>query len=206
MEPGNKKVAIVLASGVSKRFGSENKLMMPIDGKSIIEATIENLEQSDIDRIITVTGHQGGRVRRALKNHDTIFIDNPDYAKGFGTSIHAGISSLGVDVAAVLIVLGDMPFVGPKTINLILRAHENSKGKLIFIPTYRGKRGNPVLWDKTLFPELLKLASDQGGKKIFHENPEIVKEINVGSGGILVDIDLPKELKARQPPANLIKS
>lgn len=206
MEPGNKKVAIVLASGVSRRFGPENKLMMPIGGKSIIEATIENLEQSDIDGIITVTGHQGTVVRRALKNHDTIFIDNPDYAKGFGTSIHAGISSLGGDAGAALIVLGDMPFVEPETINLLLRAHENSQGKLIFIPTYRGKRGNPVLWDKTLFPELLKLAPDQGGKKVIRENPDFVKEIEVGSGGILVDIDLPKELKAQQPPANLIKS
>ncbi len=196
MGPGNKRVAIVLASGASKRFGPENKLLMSVGGKSIIEATIENLEQSNIDGIITVTGHQGGLVRRALQNHDTIFINNPDYARGQGTSIYAGILSLGIDFGAALIVLGDMPFVDPKTVNLLLRAHENSKGKLIFIPTYRHKRGNPVLWDKKLFPELLKLAPDQGGKKIFHENPEFVKEINVGSGGILVDIDLPKDLRA----------
>lgn len=195
MGPGNKKAAIVLASGVSKRFGPDNKLTMPLEGKSIIEKTIEHLEQSNIDEIITVTGHQGGLVRRALQNHNTIFIKNPDYSKGLGTSIHAGILSLGMDVGAALIVLGDMPFVDPETVNLLLGAHENRKGKLIFVPTYRRKRGNPVLWDKALFPELLSLRPGHGGKKIIKEKPEFVQEINVGDDGILIDIDLPKDLK-----------
>jgi len=187
-------VAIVLASGVSRRFGPENKLTMPLKGKSLIEKTIEALEQSNIDEIITVIGHQGGRIQRALQNHDTIFIKNPDYSKGMGTSIHAGVSSLKGDAGAALVVLGDMPFVAPETINLLLRAHENSKKKLIFVPTYKEKRGNPVLWDRSLFSELLKFAPSHGGKRFIIDNPGIVQEVKVTDRGILVDIDLPKDL------------
>ncbi|MCH8321530.1 MAG: nucleotidyltransferase family protein [Proteobacteria bacterium] len=188
-------MAIVLASGVSKRFGPGNKLIMSLSGKSIIEKTVERLEQSNIDEITTVIGYQGQLVRRALKNHNTTFIENPDYSKGMGTSIHAGILSLERDVEAALIVLGDMPFVDPETVNLLLRAHENKNEKLIFVPTYNGKRGNPVLWDKALFPELLSLKPGHGGNKIMKECPKFVQEINIYDDGILVDIDLHKDLK-----------
>jgi molybdenum cofactor cytidylyltransferase len=188
-------VAIVLASGVSKRFGPGNKLTMSLSGKSIIEKTIERLEQSNIDGITTVIGYQGQLVRRALKNHNINFIENPDYSRGMGTSIHAGILSLGIDVGAALIVLGDMPFVDPETVNLLLRAHKNRTGKSVFVPTYNGKRGNPVLWDKDLFPELLSLRPGHGGKKFMKECPKFVQEINVCDDGILVDIDLQEDLK-----------
>lgn len=195
MNLGRKRVAIVLASGVSKRFGPGNKLTISLSGKSIIEKTVERLEQSNIDEITTVIGYQGQLVRRALKNHNTIFIENPDFSKGIGTSIHAGILSLERDVGAALIVLGDMPFVDPETVNLLLRAHENKNEKLIFVPTHNCKRGNPVFWDKALFPELLSLRPDHGGKKIMKECPKFVQEINVCDDGILVDIDLHKDLK-----------
>jgi len=189
LNPSKKRVAIVLASGVSRRFGPKNKLTTLLKGKSIIEKTTEALEQSNIEEIVTVIGHQGGRIQRVLQNHDTIFIKNPVYAKGMGTSIHAGIASLKGDVGAALIVLGDMPFVAPETINLLLEAHENSKEHLIFVPTYKGERGNPVLWDNALFPELLKLAPGLGGKQLIIDHPEFVKEVNVSDRGILVDID-----------------
>jgi molybdenum cofactor cytidylyltransferase len=109
-------------------------------------------------------------------------------------SLHEGIAALAANIGAVLICLGDMPLVGPDVLNSIIAAYDLAEGREVVRPSFGGQRGNPVLWGKRFFPELLKLSGDAGARQILQAHMEFVAEVPVPTDSVLQDFDTPEML------------
>ncbi|MEQ9245557.1 MAG: NTP transferase domain-containing protein, partial [Nitratireductor sp.] len=161
--------AIILGGGRSTRMGPTNKLTSDIDGKPKIAHVDDAALASKADGIILVTGHEKEGVLKALAGRPMEYAHNPDYADGLSTSIRAGIKAaaeLDPPVDAAVILLGDMPLVSSDLINHLIEARDPTDDKFICVPVVGKKRGNPVLWDASFFPDLLNLSGDVGAKTL----------------------------------------
>ncbi|MFL5143068.1 MAG: NTP transferase domain-containing protein, partial [Microvirga sp.] len=158
--------ALILAAGQSRRMGALNKMIAEVDGKPMVAHALAAVTASQAGPIVVVTGHEPDAVRAALAGHEIRFVHNPHYADGLSTSLRAGLAALPTDIDGVLVCLGDMPRVGPETLNRLIAAYNPVEGRAICVPTVDGKRGNPVLWDKRFFAEMQDLAGDVGARHL----------------------------------------
>jgi molybdenum cofactor cytidylyltransferase len=120
-------------------------------------------------------------------------IINPDHAQGMSTSIQAGLRSVPPGTDAVMIVLADQPFVKSQTLRLLSDEYRRTRA-LAIVPTYNGSRGNPVIFDKSLFPEMMAIRGDIGCRDILRDHAEAVVKVPVDDRGVVIDIDTDKDL------------
>jgi molybdenum cofactor cytidylyltransferase len=188
--------AVVLAAGMSRRMGTPKQLLR-MDGKTVLERTLDNVRGSNVSEIVLVLGHAAESIEKEISTAQ-IFTDqikivrNQDYQQGMGTSLRTGLAAVDAGASAALIVLADQPFVRPETLNQLIACHRESKPQIV-IPLYKGFRGNPVLLDRSVFPELKELRGDVGCRAIFGSHTENICKLPVGDIGILLDIDSPEE-------------
>ncbi|OBQ61228.1 NTP transferase domain-containing protein [Mesorhizobium erdmanii] len=189
------KVAIVLlAAGRSSRMGGPNKLMALFDGKPLVRRTAERALGSKTSGTIVVTGHQRERVRAALSGLDVTFADNPDFADGLSTSLKAGIAYLPEDTAGAMIVLGDMPGVVSDDLDRLIDAFRKAGGNSVVRASHQGKRGNPVLLPRSLFPAIAHLEGDTGARHLVEAEGLDVIDVEIGEGAS-VDVDTREALE-----------
>lgn len=191
-----KIAAIVLAAGESSRMGERNKLFLKIGDCSMIQQVVANLSKSTVDRIFVVTGHDRERVRSELKDLSVTFVHNREYAQGLSTSLRTALAQLPKKINAALICLGDMPFVDSSQINTLIDAFDPTTQQNICVPTYRGKRGNPVLWGRRYFQEMMEVQGDVGAKHIIGEYEDSVVEVAMDDVGVITDFDTPEAYAA----------
>ncbi|MFQ5936356.1 MAG: NTP transferase domain-containing protein, partial [Acidiferrobacterales bacterium] len=141
---GKRVAAIVLAAGRSTRTGNRNKLLVELEGVSLVQRVVQALTGSRVDPIIVVVGHQYQQVQEALADEPVTFTYNPDYAEGMSSSLRRGLAALPEEADAFLICLADMPQVSAAHIDPLIAAFEPTQGREICVPTFRGQRGNPV--------------------------------------------------------------
>lgn len=195
--------AIVLAAGKSSRMGALNKLTAVVDGHAMVARAVEAALASGAAPVIVVTGHESDLVRTALAgapnafDNNVTFVHNPDYADGLSTSLRAGAKSLPDGLDAALVCLGDMPDISSDHIARLIAAFDPDEGRTICVPTFAGKRGNPVLWGAAYFAELQTLKGDTGAKHLIGEHADAVCEVPMPDDASLRDIDTPDELAAR---------
>jgi molybdenum cofactor cytidylyltransferase len=188
--------AIVLSAGESSRMGSP-KALLGIDGETFIEAIVSSLKETRVGKILVVLGHNAEQLRPKVESLGVTVVVNPDYKKGQLSSLIAAVRSLETGTAgveAILIHLVDHPCVNPSVVNEMIDRFYASK-KLIIIPTYKGKRGHPVLLSNRLFPELLSAPVDQGAKVVVRGHPEDTLELATEDEGVIIDIDTPEEYR-----------
>jgi len=184
--------AILLAAGESRRWGAGNKLLAPIGGTPMIRRAAQSVLASRVRPVIVVTGHQAEAIEAVLADLAVTFRHAPDFATGLSASLKAGLAALPEHCEAALVCLGDMPFIQPETFDLLADAFDPGLGWTALIPTFEGRRGNPVLIDRRLFPEISRLSGDQGARGILASIPERVREVAVEDSGILRDLDTPE--------------
>ena len=184
--------AIVLAAGQSTRMGEQNKLFLKVGEHSMIQQVVANLADSAVDRVFVVTGHDRERVREELQGASVTFIHNSEYAKGLSTSLRTALAQLPKKITAALICLGDMPFVGSANVNALISAFDLANQQTICVPTFRGKRGNPVLWGRNYFQQIMEIQGDVGAKHIIGEYENCVVEVEMRNIGVLTDFDTPE--------------
>jgi molybdenum cofactor cytidylyltransferase len=191
---GRRIAAIVLAAGKSTRMGGPNKLLSDVGGKPMVRIAADEALASKAAPVFVVTGHQHEQVRAALKDLPVTFVHNSEFADGLSTSVKAGIAALPEETDGAIVCLGDMPQVNAALIDRMFAAFDPEKGALIVVPTAEGKRGNPVLWSRRFFPELLALEGDIGARQLIAAYPEAIVEVPVSGGGAFLDIDTPDAL------------
>lgn len=179
--------AIVLAAGMSRRMGTPKQLLR-IAGKTVLEHTLRNVRESEVDEIVLVLGFAADAVEKEISTESIKVVRNDGYEQGMGTSLRTGLAAVDPEVKAALIVLADQPFVQPSTLNQLIEYHGSTWPQIV-IPTFRGFRGNPVLLDRSIFPELRELGGDVGCKAIFGSHTENIRKLAVEDTGILLDID-----------------
>ncbi len=195
--------ALVLAAGRSARMGAINKLLIGVDGKKMVRRVAETALAAGLDPVIAVTGYERAKIEEALAGLSVTCVDNPDFASGLSSSLKRGLAALPDDVDGVLVCLGDMPLIAAADIGRILAAFNPGEGREIVVPTFAGKRGNPVLWGKRFFAEMRNLAGDTGAKHLIGVYPEAVAEVETGSDAVLTDIDTPQALAALSKSAKI---
>ncbi|MSP66812.1 MAG: 4-diphosphocytidyl-2C-methyl-D-erythritol kinase [Alphaproteobacteria bacterium] len=197
--PGLKRrpriAAIVLAAGQSRRMG-RNKLLAEIDGVPMVTRVVDAVLGSEVDRVVVVTGHEADQTAAALAGRAVTLAHNPDYASGLSTSLRAGVGALGEAIDAAFVCLGDMPRIRPEHLHRLIAAYDPVEGRAICVPTFAGRRGNPVLWGARFFADMARVAGDVGARHLIGENAEVVCEVAMGDGGVLLDIDTPEALAA----------
>jgi molybdenum cofactor cytidylyltransferase len=188
--------AIVLAAGRSTRMGGPNKLLAEIGGKPLVRFVAEQALASRAAPVVVVTGHERAKVEAALAGLRVRFVHNPDYAAGLSTSLKAGLATLPPEVDGAIVCLGDMPQVTAALIDRMLEAFDPARGALVVVPTIDGKRGNPVVWSRRFFPDLMALEGDVGARHLIATYADAVTEVPMEDSAALTDVDTPDALLA----------
>ena len=190
-----KVAAIVLAAGRSTRMGGPNKLLAELSGKKLVRIAAEQALASKASEVIVVTGHQAELVEQALEGLNVKFVRNPDFAGGLASSVKAGIAAVSEQADGALICLGDMPLIHAELIDRLIEAFAPDRGNLIVVPSAEGRRGNPVLWSRRFFSELMTLDGDIGARHLLSKHGEAVAEVPVEGDSAFLDIDTPQALE-----------
>ena len=197
--------AVVLAAGQSRRMGALNKLLIEVDGEPMVCRVAVAALASKARPVVVVTGHEAERIRAALDGLDVTFAHNPDYAEGMSSSLQRGVEALdpaqasGLDGAVVC--LGDMPRTSADLIDRLIAGFDPLEGRAIGVPTYRGKRGNPVLWAARYFGEIRNLSGDVGARHLIGDHADAVYEVESPDHSVTIDVDTPEALDALRPAA-----
>jgi len=196
------RVAILLlAAGRSTRMGGPNKLLQEADGAPLVVHAAKAALASQAVEVVIVLGHMAGDVRAAVEKaigptKKLRFVTNQDFADGLSTSVRTGIASLGKDIDAAVVQLGDMPGIGSGLLDRLMAAFSPVEGRSICVPTVAGKRGNPVLWDRRFFAEIAQVSGDTGAKRLIGEHADLVCEVEMTGHAAITDIDTPEALAA----------
>ncbi len=185
-----KIAAIILAAGKSSRAAPRHKLLAKLpDGRTLIETTADHALAAGVNPVIVVTGHAAALVRESVQGRDIRLVHAADYQLGMAESLKAGIAALPDDVDGAIICLGDMPLVDATALRQIIAAYDPDEGRAIIVPTHRGKRGNPVLWDRRFFPFMAALQGDEGARSLFSLHGDAVAEVAMADDAVLRDFD-----------------
>lgn len=188
---GQRVAAVLLAAGCSSRFGGANKLLAVLDGDPLVTHAVRTLRNAAVDPVVVVLGHEADRVRATLVGFDVETVVNSEYGAGQATSVAAGVAALPDETEYAVFALGDMPAVASSTVDrLVTVARESNAG--IVVPTYEGRRGNPVVFHCRHFDALGDVDGDSGGRALFADNP--VTRIAVDDAGVVRDVDTRSDL------------
>ena len=166
-----------------------NKLLVADrTGKPMIARVVDNVLSSNARPMLVVTGHQSEQVQHALGGRPVRYVHAADYAEGLSASLKAGIAAVPPECAAALVCLGDMPLVTGRMIDRLLAAYDPDEGRLIVLPTFRGKQGNPMLWDRRFFAEILPIGGDRCAVPA-RQASRAVTEVEMADDAVLRDFD-----------------
>ena len=182
--------SFILAAGASKRTGKINKLTKKYKNKPLIEHTIENYLDSNIDCNNIITGFESDKINQIALKFNLVTYYNKDFSKGILSSIKVAIHNIQRQTTGVIIGLGDMPLVKTNDLNLLIDKFISADCKKICIPESYKKIGNPIIFPVKILKMILRDIDaedrDTGLKSIIKKyNPITVKTSN----GVLKDFD-----------------
>jgi molybdenum cofactor cytidylyltransferase len=157
---------IVLAAGQSSRLGRPKQLL-PVLGEPLLRHTLYRVLASSLDNVVLVVGDDEEAIRGAVAGLSLDVAFNPDAALGQSTSVRAGLAALPPDIDAAVFILGDQPGIDPNVIDALVAAWRESRAPIL-APLYEDGMGNPVLFDRRVFPELAALQGDTGARPVVH--------------------------------------
>jgi len=184
--------AILLAAGLSRRMGQENKLLLPVDGKPMVRHVVETYINVVDGPLIVVTGFEEGRIRRALEGLSVIFAKNDAFSAGQASSVAKGLS-VAPEAKALLIGLADQPLLKASDLQDLLEAHRKHAEVKITVPTKNGQRGNPIVVPAALRSRLLENPDKPGCMHFTREHPETVQKVDFTAVGFFTDVDTPQD-------------
>lgn len=187
--------AVVLAAGRSRRMGGPNKLLERVGDRTLVRIAVEAALASGASEVVVVTGHQAGEIAQMLAGLNVTLVHNSDFAEGLSTSLRAGIEALPSTVDAALVCLADMPGITSIVLDRLIDAFDPDVGRLIVLPTFKGKRGNPVLWGRRFFPALAAIHGDVGARHLIGEHVGAVVEVEFDDSAVTRDIDTQAALR-----------
>lgn len=197
--------AVLLAAGSSRRFGGDNKLLEEIDGETLVARVAEALLASKVGAVLVVTPTDPAAISRALArsiSHHSgrlSMVPNADASRGIASSIATGIAAVPAGASGAMIVPADMPGLTAAVCDALLSAFVASGHEaLVHAMTTDHRQRNPVIWPRRLFPRLLALEGDVGGKSVIgaerQARPETVVGVVFEAASAFLDVDVPADL------------
>jgi len=185
--------AVVLAAGAGARFGGR-KLLAPWRGGVLLEGALAAARAAPVRAVTLVTGADAEDVATAASAFDPALriVHAPDHAEGMAASLRAGIASLAADAQAAFVFLGDMPRVPHAVLQPL--ADAVAGGAAAAAPAFEGRRGNPVVLSRALFPAVLALTGDAGARGVLSGLGGGLVLVDAPDDGVLFDVDRPADL------------
>jgi molybdenum cofactor cytidylyltransferase len=185
--------AIVLAAGQGTRMGAL-KLGMRLGGKSLLRRVVDSALAAPVVEVVVVLGHGSDQLRQELPADERVrAVYNPDFALGQSASLKAGINALAARTQAAVILLGDQPLISPEAIKALITAFgiqpaplartlyrlPSRQGQSADLPETGALAAHPVLFSRQLFPDLLQVTGDQGGRELLVRNQQELLAVNL---------------------------
>jgi len=179
---------LVLAAGESSRMGRDKALLL-YKGRTFLEVIMGTIRAAGVDHIAVVLGHHAEEIRRTVELGSAKVVINSAYPLGQTSSLQAGLEALERDGAqTILLCLVDHPAFSTQTVRELIAARERS-GARVVVPTFRGKRGHPVLIGRALLEELKTLEPEEGANSVIRRHRNFTAFVEVPDSGILLDVD-----------------
>lgn len=182
--------AILLAAGLSRRMGVA-KLSLAVNGRPMLAHTLAAVKAAGLPALL-VTGAHADAVRAVAGHVPAVHADR--FADGLAESMKAGLRAAPAEWIAALVVLGDMPFVQPRTLRML--ADALAAGASAVVPVQDGRRGNPAGFGRRSWPALLALEGDRGARAALDLLG--VVEVPVDDPGVHRDLDRPEDLEGEE--------
>lgn len=164
------------------------KQLLDWQGRPLVRAAAETALAARLEPLVVVVGGARAEVEAALAELPLRIVFNPEYAAGQSTSLRAGIAALDAHAEAVVVLLGDQPFVTTAIVERLVAEWLSTKAPIV-APIYAGQRGNPVLFARAVFPELLDIRGDQGARSVLAADPSRIHPVAFDDPRPLTDID-----------------
>lgn len=186
---------IILAAGNSSRMG-QNKLLLPFRGKPILQHVIDAAHHSALSPLILVLGLNGSEVQQQIQTRSALVTNTPKSSTGYGTSLQTGLRALELQGKheGAMFILGDQPLLRTQSINLLVQAFQQDPSRWV-APSYKGKRGNPVITPTSFFNKIYAIKGDHGPRKHLKDPASRLKLVELEDEGILFDIDSPEDYR-----------
>ncbi len=184
--------AILLAAGLSRRMGQENKLLLPVEGKPMVRHLAETYIDVVDGPLIVVTGFEEERIRRALDGLSITFARNEAFSTGQASSVARGVS-VAPEAKTLLIGLADQPLLKACDLQDLLDAHRKQTDEKITVPTKNGQRGNPIVIPAALRSRLTENPDKPGCMHFTRAHPETVQKVGFKTDGFFTDVDTPQD-------------
>ena len=186
---------VVLAAGTSSRMG-RNKLLLDLAGQSVLRRAVATATAAGLDPVLVVLGHESERARSELGSLPCTVVLNPDYQAGVNTSLRTGIRAVPDHCPAAMVMLADMPLVDPGMLRTLLERYREGSAPLV-VSSYDGIDAPPILYDRSLFPELRVLEGEGCGKKVVKRHSEEALRVSWPAQA-LIDLDVPADVERVQ--------
>lgn len=187
--------AVVLAGGASRRFGG-NKLAAEVDGLTLLERSLLAPLKAGLAQTIVVTGAYHADLASVLARYPVQVVHNPDWAEGMSTTLRAGLAALGPATQAAVLCLADQPFLPPAVVTGLVDAWRRGRAPIV-APMAGGTRRNPVLFDRPLFPELMAVSGDEGGRSVIRRHEAQMEAVPFTETAWFKDIDTVEDHRPR---------
>ena len=189
-ERANPVAGVVLAAGPSTRMG-ENKLLLRLDGETVLGRAVRRALSAGLDPVLVVLGHEAERARGELDGLPCLPVLNPDYARGLNASARAGIAAVPAEACAAVVLLADMPLVTDRMISTLVERYRESRAPLV-ISEYGAVQAPPTLYDRSLFAELGGAEGEGCGKRVIRRHRGEAAVVRWPSAA-LTDLDRPED-------------
>ena len=182
--------AVVLAAGFSRRMGRD-KLTLPLEGGTVLGETLRKLAPAGVRETIVVLNPASAVSREQLGRLGVKVVVNEKSHRGIATSLQAGLAAVAPGSQGVIFVLGDQPLIPTAAYQRLLESYRRRLPQVAY-PVYRGRRGNPVIFDRRCWSQLLELEGDRGGRQLFSGIPsEEILAVAMEGEEVLLDLDTP---------------
>jgi molybdenum cofactor cytidylyltransferase len=183
---------ILLAAGESRRMGFPKPLLRIGDDTFLARTAAVML--SAVNRLIIVTGAHQEKVESAVPSIPGIVsVHNANWPLGQLSSIKVGLGAVGANAAGVVVHLADHPMVRPETVQKLVAEYRRTL-KPIVLARHEGQRGHPVLFDRSVFDEIMEAPEDRGARVVVNADPARVVYLDVYDPGVVLDLDTPADL------------
>jgi molybdenum cofactor cytidylyltransferase len=193
---------ILLAAGTSSRMGS-NKLLFELEGESVLRRAARRALAGGLSPLLVVLGHEADKAFQELDGLPCQWVLNPLYAKGINFSLKSGVMEVPPEAQAAVVMLADMPFVTSEMIAGLVARYRETEAPLV-ISDYEGINAPPMLYDRSLFRELLAMTGEGCGREVVKRHRQEAEVVSWPASA-LTDLDVPEDY-ARMKSGNSLNS
>ncbi len=181
---------ILLAAGTSSRMG-KNKLLFELNGESVLRGAVKRALAGGLSPLMVVLGHESDKAWQEIEDLPCQWALNPLYAEGINSSLKSGVLAVKAEAQAAMVLLADMPFVTPEMIAAMIERYRHTEAPLV-ISDYEGINAPPMLYDRSLFLELLLMTGEGCGRQVVKRHREEAAVMSWPAAA-LADLDVPED-------------